>query len=101
MTLSVLCYWWTDKKWADLHAKSFRYTADHVRRLQWSVSKCLPLPHKFICATDDPLVFKDDPDIHVAPLALEAHVEGKEWVKLQTFHPKARDLFGVDQVLQL
>lgn len=96
--LAVGCYLWSDPQWK--HSGTFRYTPDHVRRLCRGVKANLTVPHEFICITDQPHAFDADPDIRAVPIDKHTHVPGTEFVKLMTFHPNGREIFG-DVMLQL
>lgn len=93
--LVVACYLWRDPQWK--HANRFQYGPEHVRHLRDMVRKNLTLPHEFACFTNVPL---GDDSIRVIPLDLTTHVEGTEFVKLQTFHPLGQKMIG-ERVLQL
>lgn len=102
MKLVVACYMWRDPHWR--HNNSFTYGPQHVNHLYRMVTKHLSLPHEFVCITDVPpdhsIERGFEPGIRLVPLDTSKHIPNTEFVKLMTFHPRAKELIG-EKVLQL
>lgn len=70
-----------------------RYGPEYVNRLKDGVARHLPIPHRFICFTDDSNGL--DPDVEVFPipeLNLPEGSEDRRWQKLALFN---KDLYGL------
>lgn len=70
-----------------------RYGPEYVNRLKDGVAKHLPIPHRFICFTDDNSGL--DPEVEIFPLPKLNLPEGSEdrrWQKLALFN---KELFGL------
>lgn len=50
--ISVICWLWSDPNFR--FKSTFRYTVEHVVRLQQMVERNLSMPHDFVCLTDRP-----------------------------------------------
>jgi hypothetical protein len=85
MTVNVLCIKWGTK-----------YPSEYVNRLARGVRRCLTLPHRFVCLTDDPAGIDDD--IETKPLVEE--LPGW-WNKVALFKPHIHDLRGTLLYLDL
>lgn len=96
--LVIACYWWEPDPGSKFAAP---YTPYDVRRLQKMVARHLTVPHRFVCITDQKHRFDDDTDIHAIPIDWATHKPGTCFVRLMTFHPEGRTLFGADRILQL
>lgn len=98
MGLVIGAYYWQPDPGSKFAAP---YTADDVRRLQRMVAKHCTIPHEFAVITDRPELFADDPDIRAIPIDKTTHVPGTCYVRLMTFHPEGRALFGAERLLQI
>ncbi|HOW98598.1 MAG TPA: hypothetical protein P5567_15425 [Kiritimatiellia bacterium] len=79
MDLNVACVKWGTK-----------FPADYVNRLRAMVRRNLPLPHRFVCLTDDPAGLASG----IEPLGLRGGLEYC-WNKLELFRP---GLFSGDDI---
>lgn len=95
--LSVATYWWQPDTGSKFAAP---YTAGDVINLARMVKQNLTVPHRFVCITDQPDVFR--PEHGVVPIQIDrtTHVPGTCFVRLMTFHPRGREVLGT-KVLQL
>jgi hypothetical protein len=93
--LIVGTYFWSDPEFPN------SYTSDDVRRLQRAVSKNLTVPHEFVVVTDKPALFVNDSNIRAILLDLTTHVSGTCFVRLMTFHPEGKKLFGAKRFFQM
>lgn len=98
MTVAICTYWWQPDPGSKFAAP---YTADDVRRLQGMVAKHCTVPHEFLVITDQPDMFADDADIRAVPIDYSTHVPGRCFVRLMTFHPEGKSIFGADKLLQI
>ena len=98
MSLIVATYYWQPDEGSKFAAP---YTIEDVRRLKDSVKDHLHAPHEFCVITDRPAEFDKDADIRAIPIGWATHVPGTCFVRLMTFHPEGRELFGADRILQL
>jgi hypothetical protein len=96
--LTVATYLWTPDPGSKFTAP---YTPDDVRLLQRMVSRHLTAPHEFAVITDRPELFADDAYIRAIPIDWATHVPGTCYVRLMTFHPDGREIFGADKLLQI
>lgn len=80
--LTVACYLWGNA-----------YGIDDVRLLKRMVARHLTVLHDFVCITDRPEAFVGT-SIRTAMLDDAAHVPGRIFGKLMTFHPEAGTLIG-------
>jgi hypothetical protein len=96
--LMVATYFWQPDEGSKFSAP---YTADDVRRLQRMVAKNCAVPHQFAVITDRPELFADDADIRAIPIDRATHVPGTCYVRLMTFHPDGKEIFGADKLLQI
>lgn len=64
--LSVVCYHWDEEGFSDKRG----FTAEQVNVLAKIVRKCLTLPHRFICVTDETEGFSEN--VELFPLPAEA-----------------------------
>lgn len=95
MSLVVATYWWTPDT-----EKFYAFNADDVRLLARQVKRHLPVPHEFVCITDQPDLFDGDPDIRAIWLDRTTHVHNCCYARLMTFHPNGAELIG-ERVLQI
>lgn len=99
MTLAVVTYLWSPDERSNLAAP---YTPADVERLRVAVRGNLTLPHEFICVTDRPEIFDDNPHIRAIPLDKTIPMSAGHCVcRLMTFHPEGRKIFGADTVFQM
>lgn len=98
--LLIATYFWQPDPGSKFAAS---YTVEDVRKLQRAIAKNCTVPHKFGVITDRPELFADDPETHirVIPIDKTTHVTGTCYVRLMTFHPNGRELFGADKLLQI
>lgn len=100
MTLAVITYLWGEAS-ETRYNRERAYTADDVRILQRMVERHLSLPHEFVVVTDHPEAFADDSKIRAVPIDWSKHVPGTCFVRLMTFHPDGRRIFGAERVFQM
>jgi hypothetical protein len=98
VSLLVATYFWTPDEGSKFNAP---YGPDDVRRLQRMVAKNCTLAHQFAVITDRPELFAEDTDIRAIQIDRATHVPGTCYVRLMTFHPAGRELFGADKLLQI
>jgi hypothetical protein len=96
--LLIASYFWQPDPGSKFSAP---YTADDVRKLQRMVAKHCTAPHQFGVITDQPELFADDADIRAIPIDRATHVPSTCYVRLMTFHPGGKALFGADRLLQI
>lgn len=96
--IAICTYWWRPDPGSKFAAP---YTVDDVRSLQRMVAKHLTVPHEFLCITDQPDLFANDTAIRAVPIDDSTHVPGRCFVRLMTFHPNGRSIFGADKLLQI
>ncbi len=96
--LTVATYFWQPDPGSKFNAP---YTASDVRRLQRMLAVHLQVPHQFAVITDRCELFADDADIRAIPIDWTTHSPGSCYVRLMTFHPQGRELFGADRLLQI
>lgn len=94
--LTVATYLWDDPA----SRAAYRYTADDVRLLKRMVDRHMTVPHGFVCVTDQPEAFAPSDGIRTVALNRSAHVPGRIFDKLMTFHPEAGVLIG-ERILAL
>jgi hypothetical protein len=85
MSLIVVCIKWGTK-----------YPPEYVNHLARSVRRCLAIPHRFVCLTDNPRGI--DHDIETTPFTEE--LPGW-WNKIALFKPRIHDLQGTLLYLDL
>jgi hypothetical protein len=98
MSVLIAGYWWQPDEGSKFSAP---YTADDVRKLQRMVAKHCTAPHQFGVITDRPELFAGDADIRAIPIDRATHVPSTCYVRLMTFHPDGKALFGADRLLQI
>jgi hypothetical protein len=98
MNVLVATYFWIPDEGSKFAAA---YTPDDVRRLQHMVAKNCTVPHQFAVITDQPELFADDADIRAIPIDKATHVPGTCYVRLMTFHPDGKEIFGANKLLQI
>ena len=96
--LLVTTFMWYDPKWQ--HNDKWQPSPDDVRLLQRMVKRNMNIPHEFAVVTDRPELFKDD-EFRAIPIDWATHVPGRCYVRLFTFHPDGKNIFGADRILQL
>lgn len=96
--LTVMTYLWFDEFWQ--HNDVFQYGPDDVRALKDKVKEHMPIPHEFAVVTDRVEWFDRDKDIRAIKIDKTTHVPGRCYVRLFTFHPSGKEIFG-ERVLQL
>lgn len=97
--LAVITYLWSPDERSHLAAP---YAAADVERLREAVARNLTVPHEFICVTDHPEVFNDNPHIRAVKIDTTIPMHAGHCVcRLMTFHPDGRRLFGADHVFQM
>jgi hypothetical protein len=85
MNTSVVCIKWGTK-----------YPAEYVNRLARSVRRCLTIPHRFVCLTDDPRGI--DSEVETKPFTED--LPGW-WNKVALFKSRIHDLTGTLLYLDL
>jgi hypothetical protein len=98
MSLLVASYFWSPDPGSKFNAP---YGPDDVRRLHRMVAKNCTGEHQFGVITDRPELFADDADIRAIPIDKATHVPGTCYVRLMSFHPKGKEIFGADKLLQV
>jgi hypothetical protein len=73
-----------------------KYSAEYVNHLARAVRRCLTIPHRFVCLTEDPRGI--DADVEIKPLTEE--LPGW-WNKIALFKSRIHDLTGTILFLDL
>lgn len=89
--VTVVSWLWSDLNFK--HHDRFRYTPEHVVRLQRSVTKHLSMPHRFICITDRPQsAFPSG--VEVVPIWDDLACYGGCYRRLKAFSSDMGDVLG-------
>jgi len=93
--VTVVCWKWssdvpTKGRPGDLLGE--RYTADHVNRLRAMVARHLPMPHRFVCVTDDARGL--GPGVQVLRMPEGSETHWRCCRRLRMFGKEWRDVFG-------
>lgn len=95
--ITVGSYLWTPDEGSKF---AVPYGIEDVRRLQRMVADNTTVAHQFVVVTDRPELFENEPDIRAIEIDKTTHVPGTCYVRLMTFHPEGREIFG-DRFVQI